>query len=145
MGVFVAGGTRPQVRLLLFIFRGQGCHQSWEACVVWAASPEATGLLGAVVYLPQPKVWDCRHPLFCSPHLPPLCVSVHPPSSVQTCGILQHPGVLGRVTFVELWIFYWLQMKRRDKGSNSSRHYSDSSLQFSSLLSWGCRWEQGLI
>lgn len=67
--------------------------------------------LGLWVYLPQLKVWDGRHPLFCSPRLPPLCVSVHPPSSVQTCGNLQHPGALGRITFVELWIFYWLQME----------------------------------
>ena len=71
--------------------------------------------LGLWVYLPQLKIWDCRHPLFYSPHLPPLCVSVHPPSSVQTCGILQYSGVLGRVTFVELWIFYWLQMEEERK------------------------------
>lgn len=76
---------------------------------MWAASPEATGILGAVGIsaMTEGLGWQAPPPL--SPHLPPLCGSVHPPSSVQTCGILQHPGVLGRVTFVELWIFYWLQ------------------------------------
>ena len=37
---------------------------------------------------------------------PPLCVLVHPPLGVQICGILQCPGVLGRGTFVESWMFY---------------------------------------
>ena len=42
---------------------------------------------------------------------PPLCVPVHPPLDEQVCGILWHPGMLGRGTFVELWVFYWLQME----------------------------------
>lgn len=40
------------------------------------------------------------------PVLPPLCVQIHPPSKVKMCGSLQCPSVLGRETFVELWIFY---------------------------------------
>lgn len=34
---------------------------------------------------------------------------VYPGLDVQTCGILRHPLVLSRGTFVELWIFYSLQ------------------------------------
>lgn len=51
--------------------------------------------------------------------LPSLCIPVHPPLHVQMCGILQHPGVLGQVIFVELRIFTGCSLKRRDKESIS--------------------------
>ena len=44
---------------------------------------------------------------FISPYSLPLCVLVHPPLHLQVCEILWSPGVLGRGTFVELWMFYW--------------------------------------
>ena len=36
---------------------------------------------------------------------PPLCDPIHLPLEVQLCGILRHPVVLGRGTFVGLWVF----------------------------------------
>ena len=35
----------------------------------------------------------------------PLCVQVHLPLNAQTCGIVQHPIVLRRGSFVDLWFF----------------------------------------
>ena len=44
-----------------------------------------------------------------SPPVPPLlCVPVHSPLDVQMCGTTWCPGVWGRGTFAELWMFYWL-------------------------------------
>ena len=40
--------------------------------------------------------------------LPSVCVLVHPHLHVQMCGTRQHPGVLGQVILVKLWMFYWL-------------------------------------
>ena len=75
-GVFVAGGTRPQVRLLLFSFCGQGHHRSREACVVWAASPEATGLLGAVGISATTEDLGLQAPPLLFPSSPsPVCLS----------------------------------------------------------------------
>lgn len=34
-------------------------------------------------------------------------------------GILLHPGMLDRGTFVELWVFYCLEIERIEKGSFS--------------------------
>ena len=49
----------------------------------------------------------------------------HPPLNVQVCGILQHPGVLGRCGFVELWCFTGYRLKRKDKGSVSLQQDAD--------------------
>ena len=55
-----------------------------------AAMIGVVGLQAFSLLLP----WFCLH-----------CVSVHLPLDVSMCGILQHPVVLGRGTFVVLWIF----------------------------------------
>ena len=40
-----------------------------------------------------------------------LCESQPTHFDVQVCGIFQGPGMLGRGTFVELWMFYWYQFE----------------------------------
>ena len=55
------------------------------------------------------------------PVLTPLCVPAHITLDVQIWRILCHPGVWGRSTFVELWMFYWLYVKRGEtKGASPS-------------------------
>ena len=44
------------------------------------------------------------------PFLPPLSISVHPLLEVQMYGTLRHIVVLGRGNFIELWMFYWLEI-----------------------------------
>lgn len=73
-----------------------------ESCVLLLALP---GSLELWAQLPQLADQDCSTvPLV----LPLLCVLARLPLDVQMCGILWHPGALGRGTFVPLWIFYWL-------------------------------------
>ena len=64
-------------------------------------------LLGSLGLQAQPLqlgVQGHRHTT--APLVPsPLCVPVHLPLDVQMCGILHHPGVLGRGNSVELWVF----------------------------------------
>ena len=71
------------------------------------ASPAATGFSGAAGSAtttrglgsqvpPVLLLWLCLLYVFCTP------------LDVQMYGILQCPGVLGRGTFLELWMFYWL-------------------------------------
>ena len=43
--------------------------------------------------------------------LPPPCVPGHPPLDLQIYGILSYFCVLGRGTFIDLWMFYWLYIE----------------------------------
>ena len=73
-----------------------------ESCV-----PPPLLLLGSLwllAQLPQNKDQDYRHYLCSSPiSASSMCFSIHRSLDVQ---ILWHLGVLGRDTFVELWMFY---------------------------------------
>ena len=85
---------------------GCGHGYAWEAGAVCTASPDA-------VRFSETAGWaamngDYRNRLCCAPIPPPLCIPVHSTLDVQMCGILWSPGVLGRVTFVRLGMFYWL-------------------------------------
>lgn len=70
-----------------------------------ASSPAATGFSGAVGSATGIGLADTVSTA--SLVLPPLRVPAHIPLDVPACRILWHPGVLGRGTFVELWMFYW--------------------------------------
>ena len=67
--------------------------------------------------------------------LPPPCSS--PPTlGVQMCGSLQHPGVWGRETFVELWKFYCCRLKE-EKQSVSCHYDADVMLTiFNCIFLW---------
>lgn len=87
---------------------GHGCHCSGEAGGVFTASPNATGLSGLPAQLLQwwwgrgwsggARILGTTSAAFLDP--PPLCVPVHPSLDAQMFRILQHPGVLGKGTFV---------------------------------------------
>ena len=68
-----------------------------------AASPAATGFSGAVGSATGIGLADTVSTV--SLVLPPLCVPAHIPLDAPVCRIIWHPGVLGRGTFVELWMF----------------------------------------
>lgn len=51
------------------------------------------------------------HCLCPSPSLPLLCSQPTHHLQECRCGSLQHPGVLGRETFVELWMLYCCRLK----------------------------------
>ena len=51
--------------------------------------------------------------------LPALCVSAYPLFDVQMYRVIQHPFLLGRSTFVELWMFTDCRLKWGNKGSFS--------------------------
>lgn len=74
-----------------------------------AASPAATGFSGAVGSATGIGLANTVSTV--SLVLPPLCVPAHIPLDVPVCRTLWHPGVLGRGTFVELWMFYLLYIK----------------------------------
>ena len=84
-GAPVTGGMRPQAPLIPL--------PSW--LWLWAPSLRSEG-------------WHGKHCLFPFGSTPPLCVQVHLPLNAQMCGIVQQPSVLGRGSFVALWMFYWL-------------------------------------
>ena len=96
---------------------GHGYHCSWEAKVMCATSPAATWFSGNV-----DSAVEARELGFCTASMvplvpPPLCVPIYSPLDIQMCRILHHCDVLDRDTFVELWIFYWLEIEERDKGN----------------------------
>lgn len=74
-----------------------------------ASSPAATGFSGAVGSATGIGLADTVSTA--SLVLPPLRVPAHIPLDVPACRILWHPGVLGRGTFVEEWMFYLLYIK----------------------------------
>ena len=80
----------------------------WEAKVLCATSPAATGFSGAwgSAAIACGLEMQVQPPLFAPFCLPSGLVS--PSWEVQMYGILWHPGVLGRGIFVELRMFYWL-------------------------------------
>lgn len=49
-----------------------------------------------------------RHHLCCPPDSASSMCSGSPTFEGQMCAILQHPGLLGRSTLVELYVIYWL-------------------------------------
>ena len=68
-------------------------------------SPAAAGFSEAVGSAAVVRGPGLQAPILLFPYFYLLYVSsvpVHPPLDVQMCGILQHPVVLGRGTFVEL-------------------------------------------
>ena len=83
-----------------------------ERLELCAAYPDATVFSGAAGSDTTAKDLGLQHHWVpCPLVLLSLCVSVYPPLDVQMCGILQCPGVLSRGTFVELWMFHWLQIE----------------------------------
>lgn len=105
-------GQGHRVLLLLPSFCGQGHHQKLGGACVVCFSLEATGILGAVGVSATTEGLRMAGTPSSVPLVSLPCVSVHPPSSVQTCEISSILEALGRITFVELWIFYWLQMEK---------------------------------
>ena len=101
--------------------------------------------LGLWVHLPQLKVWDGRRFFLC-PLTCLLCVAQS--THLQVYRLVEFSSILvcwAESPLLSCGYFTGCRWKARDKGSNSCHHYADSSLQFSSLLSRGCQWEQGLI
>ena len=74
--------------------------------VMGTTSPPAAGFFEAVGSAATPGGPGSRANLHSLPVQPPLCAPVHLSLDVWMCGILQHPGMLGRATSVELWILY---------------------------------------
>ena len=74
--------------------------------VVGTTSPPAAGFFEAVGSAATPGGPGSQANLHSLPVQPPLCAPVHLSLDVWMCGILQHPGVLGRATSVELWMLY---------------------------------------
>ena len=74
--------------------------------VMGTTSPPAAGFFEAVGSAATPGGPGSRANLHSLPVQPPLCAPVHVSLDVWMCGILQHPGMLGRATSVELWILY---------------------------------------
>lgn len=56
-----------------------------------------------------------RHHLCCPPDSASSTCSGSPTFEGQMCAILQHPGLLGRSTLVELYVIYWLQIEEERK------------------------------
>ena len=139
--------------------RDKATGQAAAIQFLWPRTPPKPGGLCCVGCLPWSywTSWGCgyichnwRSGIAGTPSSIPLislpCVSQS--THLQVCRLVEFSSIL------ECWAesplsscgyFTGCRWKRREKGSNSSCHYSDRSLQFSSLLSWGCRWEQGLI
>lgn len=85
---------------------GHGYQCCWEAGVTCVRSCPATQFSEAVGSAATIRRRDCRH----DPSVPSV-MPLFPAYSalgVQMCGILWCPVVLGRGTFVESWVFYWL-------------------------------------
>ena len=131
------GSQVPLTMLGVVGFTGATC-EGQGARIMVISLPEEMGLQGLLLLLPSYLwIWvleSCALPpllLWGSLGLPwlrarisgttstvpsflsPLCILVHPPLHIQMCGTLWHPVVLvGRGTFVELWMFYWLYIGR---------------------------------
>lgn len=69
----------------------------------------ATGLSEAVGSATEVRGLGLQAPSQPFPQFCLLCIPAHQPLDVQMCQILQCPVLLGRGTFVELWMFYTLQ------------------------------------
>lgn len=82
---------------------GCRCHCSWKARVMCAASTAITAFSGAVDSVTMARGWSCRYHLHCSPGSTSSMCSVQSPSDVKMCGSLQHPVLLGKGNFVELF------------------------------------------
>lgn len=67
-------------------------------CAISSADAEFFGAVGSAV-----------------PQDPVLCIPVHPPLDVQKAGIVWHPGVFGRGTFVALWTSASCRWEGRDR------------------------------
>ena len=83
-------------------------HGGWEALAVCTSSSAAVaGELG----LQAPSPLGFWFSSVCSS--PPMF-------RYRSCGTPQHPGTLGRDTFVELWTFYWLLLE----GEKQREHFT---------------------
>ena len=97
---------------LLLISGGQVFGCGWKVRVSCTASPDAARFSGpsrlsSLGHLSGITSTICTIPLV----TPPLWVPIQLPFDVQLCGIFQGPGMLGRGTFAELWMFYWWQFE----------------------------------
>lgn len=88
-----------------------GCCWSGDARAALPNSPPASGFPGTAGSAAMAGRWGSRALPLPFPCFPLLRALAHPPSGVQMCGSLQHPGVLGRETFVELWMLYCCRLK----------------------------------
>ena len=106
-------GCRP-CRCCLVPFSCRYCCR-WEAGVMYTTSPATTEFfLRCVFILCGRRARIMGSTLPCS-LASTSYVLFHPPSDVQMCGSLWYPGVLGRGTFVELRMFYLLQIEGERK------------------------------
>ena len=103
VGTSVTRGMRP-LPPLPSIPCGCGRYCGQEAGVVCVASSgAATGFYGATSL----AAWGSgiTGPTSAVAQVPlPLCFPVHPPVDAQVCGIFQGPDVVGRGSFLELWL-----------------------------------------